>query len=811
METNGIFRFGEGFQVDAAARTLRREDELVILNRRSFDVLLYLVRNPGRVVSRDELLKRVWPDTSVDENSLTQSISSLRRALEEKPGDNSFIITVPGRGYQFASAVTVVASENENTLPAVAAAGPSSGTLLLRQQTIRTSVITEEKEPRYLPDHRSRLASTVVIAVAGMLGVAVAIFAGAWLWRSHRVPKLTEKDTVVLADFSNTTGDAVFDDTLKTALNISLRQSPFLNVLSDSEVTKTLQQMTRPANTKLTREVTRELCLRAGKKAYIEGSIGSLGSQYVLGLKAANCQNGDTLAEEQATAASKEKVLDALGKEASKLRTELGESLATVQRFDVPLAQATTPSLEALKAYSLGQKASRDKDPAAALPYDQRAIELDPNFAMGYVAVGVDYFSLNEPRRAGEYYARAFQLREHVSEREKLAISAWYYLNVTGELDKAAQTFQEEMESYPLKAGENVTLGVVLSAQGQYEKAAEVAKQAVRLAPDWVGGYENLSMDALALQRFDQARQAITDAQARKLDGYLLHVHLCALAFLGADPGAMADQQRWLAAKQGYEHFGLAFASDTEAYEGHVSKARELTKQAMDSAIRTDNREDGALWQANAALQQAAYGNHSQARLAAAEAIKLASASQDVEVEAALALAMAGDTAQAEFLAQELGKRFPLDTQMQLLWLPATQAQLALDKSDPATALTTLQASLPIELGNIPFANNISCLYHVYIRGEAYLAAGQGSAAAAEFQKIIDHSGIVWNCWTGALAHLGVARANALQARTSRGSDADAARVRSLTAYKDFLTLWKDADPDIPILKEAKIEYAKLQ
>ena len=274
--------------------------------------------------------------------------------------------------------------------------------------------------------------------------------AGGLYYRSRRqTSRLTDKDTIVLADFTNSTGDPIFDDTLKTALNVSLRQSPFLNVLSDSDVAKTLQQMTRPASTKLTPEVTHELCQRAGTKAYIAGTVDGLGSEYVLGLKAVNCQSGDTLAEQQVTAASKEKVLDALGEAASKLRTELGESLATLQKFDVPLEQATTSSLEALKAYSLGQEAYHEKGPAAALPYDQRAIELDPNFAMGYWAVGTDYSSLGELGRASEYYTKAFQLREHASEREKLAITANYYRNVTGELDKAAQTYQEEIESYP--------------------------------------------------------------------------------------------------------------------------------------------------------------------------------------------------------------------------------------------------------------------------------------------------------------------------------------------------------------------------
>jgi eukaryotic-like serine/threonine-protein kinase len=313
------------------------------------------------------------------------------------------------------------------------------------------------------------------------------------------------------------------------------------------------------------------------------------------------------------------------------------------------------------------------------------------------------------------------------------------------------------------------------------------------------------------LQRFDEARPVIHEAQTRKLDNFVFHNVLYALAFLASDSVAMAEQQQWFAGQPDYENEGLALASDTEAYGGHLGKARELIKRAVDSAIRADSKEGGATWQANAALQQAAYGNTAEARQIAAEALKLAPTGQGAEVEAALAFAMADDTARAESLAQDLGRRFPLDTQGQSLWLPAIQAQLALDRKNPASALNALRAGTPIELGQIAFVTNLSCLYPVYVRGEAYLAAGQGNTAAAEFQKILDHSGIVWNCWTGALAHLGVARANALQSRTSQGADADAARVRALAAYKDFLTLWKDADPDMPILKEAKTEYAKLQ
>ncbi len=685
------------------------------------------------------------------------------------------------------------------------------------------NLYTEEAGNRELPV-KLRTAQTAAaealsqskrkkISLAVATGVIAALVVVAFVSYRHwrQMSKLSDKDTIVLTDFDNKTGNAIFDDTLKTALSVSLRQSPFLNVLSDRDVAKTLQLMTRPANTRLTPEVARELCQRAGSKAYIAGLIGAMGSEYVLGLEAVNCQSGETLAEEQVTADSKEKVLDALGRAASKLREELGESLATVQRFDIPLSQATTSSLEALKAYSLGVEAEAEKGPAAVLPYDQRAIELDPSFALGYEGVGVEYSNLGELERASEYFTKAFQLREHASEWEKFRITASYYRVVTGELDKAGQTYQEEIESYPRQAGPYGNLGIVFASQGQYEKAAEITREELRLGPGRVPSYANLANDVLALQRFDETRRVIHEAQARRRDDFAMHIALYALAFLAADSPAMVGEQQWFAAQPEYENWGSALASDTEAYSGHLSKARELTQRAVDSAIRADNKENGAIWLAIAAQREAAYGYPAEARKSAADALKLAPASQGVANEAALALAMAGDTAHAESLAHDLGKRFPLDTQTQSLWLPAIQAEVALERKTPAAALNTLQASYSIELGQIPFVANLSCLYPVYVRGESYLSAGQDGAAAAEFQRILDHSGIVWNCWTGAMAHLGVARANALQSKTLQGAESDAARVRALAAYKDFLTLWKDADPDIPILKEAKAEYAKLQ
>jgi eukaryotic-like serine/threonine-protein kinase len=795
-----FYEFGP-YRVDPARNLLLRGGQTVPLTAKAFETLLILVEHGDQEVSKDELMKQLWPDTFVEEANLTKHISMVRKALGENAQDHRYILTLPGRGYRFAETVRTI---------------PGAGTdLVLESRSLSRMVIeqteqTEVEAPAIsaLPQPRRRRAVLILAATAA--GVLLLVGLLLILHRRKSVA-LGQTDSVLLSDFVNTTGDPVFDDTLKTALGISLRQSPFLNVLPDSRVGQTLQLMTRPASTKLTPGVARDLCLRAGSKAYVAGSIGSLGSEYVLGLKAVNCQSGDTLAEEQVTAASKEKVLNALGEAASKLRGELGESLAMVQKFDVPLAEATTASLEALEALSLCRKAFREKGVAAALPYGQRSIELDPNFAMGYRAVGVVYGSLGELGRASEYFTKAFQLREHASEREKLEITAVYYSTVTGEVDKAVQAYQEEIESYPRDGSAYVGLGVMYGTEGQYERAAEVTRQGLRLAPDQLRSYVVLGAFTLALQRFDETRKIIRDAQARKLDDYPLHDNLYALAFLGADSAAMAEQQQWIAGKHEYENYGLAIASDTEAYAGHLGKARELTKRAVNSAVRADNRENGAIWQANAALQQAAYGNPAEARKIAAEALRLAPASEGVESETALALAMARDTARAESLAQDLGKRFPLDTQVQSLWLPAIQAQLALDTKNPAVALNALQAASPIELGNIPFGNNISCLYDVYVRGEAYLESGQGSAAAAEFQKILEHSGIVWNCWTGALAHLGVARAYALQSRTSQGADAAAARVRALPAYEDFLTLGKDADPEIPILKRAKAEYAKMQ
>jgi tetratricopeptide (TPR) repeat protein/predicted Ser/Thr protein kinase len=646
----------------------------------------------------------------------------------------------------------------------------------------------------------------------GMAGVLLAgLIAGGLYYRSRQRQRLTEKDTIVLADFANTTGEKVFDATLDQALSIALNQSPFLNVLSGDTVRRTLQSMARSPDTILVPEIARELCERAGSRVYIAGSIASLGNQYVVGLKAVNCRTGGVLAQEQVTAASKEKVVGALNNAATKLRGELGESLASLQKFDLPLEDATTSSLQALEAFSTGQAAFRKNGEAAAIPYHLRAIELDPNFALAYLSLGSDYVSLGETTRASAYYSKAFELRNHTSRRENMEITAAYYSYDTGELDKAERALYNLLANYPRLWEPHEDLGNVYTSEGLYAKGSEEYREAISLSGEAAAKYTNLANSLLALQRFDETRHVLEDAQARKLDEYLFHMQWYALAFLKGDPQGMTDQQRWFAGRPEVEYDGLALASDTEAYAGHLKKSRELTRQSVDLAIRSDSKESGAILEENGALREAAFGNATEAKRLAAKGLKLAPESQAVQEEAALALATIGDTSQPSSLMKKLQERYPLDTQVHALWLPPIRAQLALHGNDPAAALAALPDIGAMELGQISFLNNISCLYPTYTRGNAFLAAGRGASAANEFQKIVDHSGIVWNCWTGALTHLGLARANALQTRTSQGAEAASARLRALAAYRDFLALWKEADPDIPLLKQAESEYAKLQ
>ena len=683
-----------------------------------------------------------------------------------------------------------------------------SGGLAEAAAALKASAPTQSPVPHQAP-RSSRVRK--IVAGAALLTALLALVIGWFVIRQNRLArKLNEKDTIVLADFANSTGDPVFDDTLKQALNVSLDQSPFLNILSDDKIADTLKLMMRPPDSPLNLTLAREVCQRAGSKAVISSAIASLGNEYVLGLKAVNCQTGEVLAQEQVTASAKEQVLDALGSAAAKLRRGLGESLASVQKLDVPLQQATTSSLEALKQYSLQYKAMREQGSGAALPFGLHAIKIDPNFALAQWAVGGNYSSINEMGRASEYFTRAFELRDRVSARERLQIESYYYLDVTGQLDKATQTYHEWVENYPRDFVAYGSLAIAYAEQGQHESSLTANRQFLQLMPENVAGYVNLGNAYLALGQIDDARKILLEAGARQLVDPNIHINLYATALITGDSAAMAKESSWLEGHPEYATLGLSLDADSEAYAGHLGKARVLTQQAVESALHTDAKENAALWRGNAALREALFGNLAEARAASAEAIKLAPTSKGVQIEAALAFAMAGDVIRAKALMHDLYERFPVDTHVQQYWLPVIEAQLELNDGSASAAIDRLHTVAPIELAMIPFTQSLSCFFPTYLRGQAYLAEGKGTAAADEFQKIIDHAGMVWNCPTGALAWLGLARARALEAHDA-GNASSTSQPNERAAYQDFLARWKDTDPDIPILKAAKAEAARLQ
>jgi len=637
------------------------------------------------------------------------------------------------------------------------------------------------------------------VAVTGATALVIGLAVGGWLFHSRKAHALTDKDTIVLSDFDNKTGDAIFDDTLKQGLSVQLEQSPFLNLLSDRKVNETLKLMGRPAGDRLTAEVTREVCERTSSKAMLTGSIAGLGSQYVIGLKAVNCNTGDVLAEAQEQAAGKEGVLKALDNAAISLRSKLGESLSTVQKYATPVEEATTPSLEALKAYSLGKKTLYAKGATAALPYFKRAVDLDPNFAMAYGQIGMRYVDLNEVGRGAENIRKAYALREKVSEWERFFIEGSYYLHVTGELEKAAQTYELWQQTYPRDDRPYILLGQISAFLGNWEKALEELREALRLEPNRADNYLNLGIVYTTLNRLDEAEAVYKQAKERKLEHEQLLQSRYLLAFMKGDAAQMAQLVSAAMGKRGAEDLLLAAQADTEGWYGKLKNAHELTGRAMDSAQHNDAKETAAGYQAEAALREVESGNREQARAEAKAALKLAP-NRDVRAIAALALARAGDTAGAEKLAAELDKTFPLDTLVQRYWLPTIRAGVALERKDPNRAIELLKVASTIEL-SLATGDLTIFLCPVYLRGEAYLMLHDGSAAAAEFQKFIDHRGVVMNFPWGALARLGLARAYAMQGDT----------VKAKAAYQDFLTIWKDADPDIPILIAAKAEYAKLQ
>jgi class 3 adenylate cyclase/tetratricopeptide (TPR) repeat protein len=647
---------------------------------------------------------------------------------------------------------------------------------------------------------RKKLALGVVAA-----GV-IASLATVGFFYQRRGHALTDKDTIALVDFTNTTGDSVFDGALRQGLAVQLEQSPFLSLVSDDRIQQTLRLMGQPADAKLTPGMARDLCQRAGSKAYVSGSIANLGSQYIMDIRAVNCRTGDTLVEEQVQAGRKEDVLKTLSVACAKLRAKLGESLSTIQKLDTPLEQATTPSLEALQAYSLGRRSMVEKGGyAAAVPFFQRATSLDSNFAMAYASLGTSYNNLGEYSQAAESARKAYGLRERVSERERLYIESHYYHYVTGDLEKARQAYEIWAQIYPRDDVPQNNLSFIYFVLGQYDRALEEARENVRLSPDGAG-YALLATLYLNLDQLEEAEATTREAQTKSLDSPVLHFILYSLAFLRNNMSGMATQVAWSEGKPGVEDVLLVLEADSAGYSGRLAEARELSRRAVDSAMHAEEIETAGTYEAEAAVREALFGNASDAHGRAKAALGL-SVGRDVQFGAALALALAGDAARAQALADDLGKRFPEDTFVQFNYLPTIHAQLALTHNESAKspgggaskAIEALQAAAPYELGQA--GGGSLALAPVYVRGRAYLAEREGNEAAGEFQKILDHRGIVVNEAFGALAALGLARAYAMLG--------DTAHARA--GYKDFLTLWKDADPNVPILKQAKAEYAKLR
>ena len=578
------------------------------------------------------------------------------------------------------------------------------------------------------------LIPTAALAVAALIGVVLYV-------RSRPATLLTERDSLVLADFDNKTGDTVFDDALKQALAVQLGQSPFLNILSDRKVEETLHLMGRPSAERISRDMARELCIRTGSKAFLVGSISNFGGQYVLGVDAIGCSTGDTLAKEQVEASSKQDVLKALGRAASSLRAKLGESLTTVQKFDVPV-EATTPSLEALKAFSMGITTFRNKGNAEAIPFYKRAIELDPKFAVAHASLGLVYGNLGQANLSAQYIKKAYDLRERVSEREKYRISALYYQNVTGELEQASQVYELWAKSYPKDSIPPGNLGYIYAQLGQYDKALAANEESQVLQRD-VLGYFNIAGTYLALNRIDDAQKEVEEAQTNKFEGDFLHLAIYLVSFMKKNTVEMDRQVDWASGKPGTEDLLLSFQSDTKAYYGQLVQARDFSRRAVDAAVRSDSKETAGLWQASAALREAEFGNAEAAKQGVAAAMAL-SQGRDVKLLCALALARANDAARARSLLDELKKNYESQTLVKVYWLPTIRAAIELESNNPAQALVLLEPAAPYELGQ-PSQFQLGTMYPVYVKDEAELASHNGPAAVAEFRKFLEHPGVTIN------------------------------------------------------------------
>jgi DNA-binding winged helix-turn-helix (wHTH) protein len=783
-----VIRFGI-FEADLNAGELRKGGSKIRLQEQPFQILALLLERPGHVITREELRSRLWPgDTFVDfEHGVNSGVARLRDALGDSADDPRYIETLPRRGYR----LIVSVEDSPQTPPTTPSVNGGGSPVDARRPAPQADAANTQPHARH-GAAAAQLAWRLSLALAVLAAALLSVGGYFYLRPAHA---LNESDSIVLADFANSTPDPVFDNTLRQALEVKLIDSPFLNIVPDGRMRDTLRFMGRSPDERLTTATAREVCQRLSSKAMLTGSITQLDDHYSILLEASNCATGDSLARAGAEAVGKGGVLKALDGAAADIRRKLGESLSSIHKNDVPIEQATTTSLEGLKAFSLGQAARNRGMEPQSIPYFQNAIELDPNFAMAYAVLGQVYANMHENALSVDYTQKAFDRRERASEREKLYISSHYYENVTRDLDRTTQIYELWRSTYPRDTVPAINLGELYFSLGQLDKAVAELTDARRLDPDNAFVQGNLLSAYLGLNRLDEAKSIFDEAGARGLDSEDFHVGRYVIAFLEGDAPTMKQQTAWAADKPP-GHGLLALDASTAAYTGHLRAAEELFRQAEDSAQRYGRKESAAESQAFAALIEAEFGRPNEARQMARESLTAVKTS-DTEATAALALARAGDASAAEAIATELGQRFPSDTLLNAVDLPTIRAAAELGRGNASAAVRLLQAALPYDLGK---SEHGTALYAPYLRGQAYLRAGDGKAAEAEFQKVRDHRGLVASFPQGALALLGLARA-----RTLTG---DFAASRS--AYQDFLTLWKDADPEIPVLQQARAEYARL-
>jgi tetratricopeptide (TPR) repeat protein len=636
------------------------------------------------------------------------------------------------------------------------------------------------------------------LAFAALLLVLVA---AGFYWYSGRGTKLSESDTVLIGDFTNTAGDPVFNGTLREALAVSLAQSPTLNLVSVEKVGEALRSLGQPVGTRVTKQLAPKLCPLLGATVYLNGSIAKDGSGYSLVLDASRCSSGDDVASANSDAADKRQALHALGAAASELRGKFGEEPASLHKFDVPLERASTASLEALAAYTEGRRLVREKGAMEAVPALKKAVELDPKFALAHSNLAVAYYNLNQNALAADQIRQAFELADRQTVRDRLHITTLYYDLATGDVAKAIGSYKEWVKLYPRDDIAKGNLASEYFLIGDYDQAANFAQQALRLDPGSAAWYENLATAYIALQRLEEAQNVLEQAFARKLDDPSMHADLYALAFLRGEPAGMEREMAWSVGKPGGEDNMLALQADTEAYTGHVQQARELSRRAVEVAKNSQLNEPAAIWQGIAALREAVFGNLEEARKGADKVLEIAPNSRDPQVLAILVLARTGDVRRAQTMLDDLAAANVSNTIVQSAWVPTVRAQTAMINQKPAQAIELLDTVRPYERGQLIGNLSYSCMIPIYFRAEAYLAANRGPQALAEFQKLIESKGVVGNCWSGALAYLGQGRAQALSGSSS------AAR----NSYQAFFALWKDADANIPIMKSARAEFAKLK